>query len=176
MLIREYKEEWQQQFQNIQTVLQTALDGLNINIEHIGSTSVPGLAAKPIIDIDIVFQEDVDFEDVKSGLLKIGYFHNGNQGIPSREAFKRKDTLTQHPSLDNISHHLYVCRFDSEELQRHLLFRNYLRKNDWAKKEYEAIKYDIANQAGQDRKQYALIKEKEARKFVLSILGKAKGK
>ena len=77
MLIQKYKVEWAKDFETIKGVLQGACGENVIRIEHIGSTSVPGLAAKPIIDIDIVYQSNEAFGSIKSALRKIGYFHNG---------------------------------------------------------------------------------------------------
>lgn len=146
---------------------------LNISVEHIGSTAVPKLAAKPIIDIDIVYGNDIHIEAVKKGLEKIGYFHNGNQGIINREVFKRGMLGNKHQILDTITHHLYVCPIDSEELRRHILFRNYLIANESARIEYQKLKYKIAAAANQDKKQYAVLKEVKARAFINDILTKA---
>ena len=69
--------------------LKKGLTGLAYRIEHVGSTSVPNLDAKDIIDMDILYEHESEFEKIKAGLLKIGYYHNGNQGIEQREVFKR---------------------------------------------------------------------------------------
>lgn len=173
MLIQEYRESWIEDFKAIKSVINDALMNLNISIEHIGSTAVPKLAAKPIIDIDIVYGNDVPFETIKSGLEKIGYYHNGNQGIINREVFKRGMLENKHQILDTITHHLYVCPVDSEELQRHITFRNYLIANESAKIEYQQLKYEISAAANQDKKQYAALKEVKARTFINDILAKA---
>lgn len=175
MLIQEYRESWIEDFKAIKSVINDALMNLNISIsiEHIGSTAVPKLAAKPIIDIDIIFENNVPFESVKKGLEKIGYYHNGNQGIANREVFKRKNGCSKHQILDTITHHLYVCPVDSEELQRHITFRNYLIVNESARTEYQQLKYEIAAAANQDKKQYAALKEVKARTFINDILAKA---
>ncbi len=173
MLIQEYRESWIEDFNAIKSVIHDALMTLNISIEHIGSTAVPKLAAKPIIDIDIVYETDVAFETIKEGLEKVGYYHNGNQGIANREVFKRENGWSKHQILDTIKHHLYVCPVDSEELQRHITFRNYLIANESARTEYQQLKYEIAAAANQDKKQYAALKEVEARTFINDILTKA---
>lgn len=173
MLIQEYQEKWVEDFKAIESVITNALIGLNISIEHVGSTAVPKLAAKPIIDVDIVYGKDVSFETIKSGLEKIRYHHNGNQGIINREVFKRKNWWSKHQILDTIPHHLYVCPVDSEELQRHIRFRNYLIANETARAEYQQLKYEIAAAANQDKKKYAALKEVKARTFINDILAKA---
>lgn len=173
MLIQEYKETWVEDFKAIKSVFNDAFTNLNISIEHIGSTSVPKLAAKPIIDIDIVYGNDMSFETIKRGLEKIGYYHNGNQGIINREVFKRKNWWSKHQILDKITHHLYACPVDSEELQRHITLRNYLIANETARTEYQKLKYEIAEAANQDKKQYAALKEVKARAFINNIIEKA---
>lgn len=174
MLIQEYDPNWKTQFRTIKTIIQNVIGKNIINIEHIGSTAVQGLAAKPIIDMDIVYENVSYFPAIKQGLETLGYYHNGNQGIPEREVFKRKTPHPNHPELDNISHHLYACIQSSTELQRHLLFRNFLIKNKWAKTAYQNIKYDIADEANQDRKVYAVLKEAKAKAFISSCLEIAK--
>ncbi len=173
MLIQEYRESWIEDFNAIKSVINNTLINLNISIEHIGSTAVPQLDAKPIIDIDIVYGKDVPFEILKKKLEKIGYYHNGNQGIINREVFKRKNRWSTHPILDTMTHHLYACPVDSEELRRHITFRNYLIANETARAEYQQLKYQIAAATNQDKKQYAALKEVEARAFINDILAKA---
>lgn len=170
MLIKQYDADWPDGFAKISTVVANVLHGVAYRIEHVGSTSVPKLAAKPIIDIDIVYMKPCDFLEIGRRLYKFGYMHNGNQGVPDRDAFKRIDSDRKHRILDKIRHHLYVCPAESVELKRHLLFRDYLRENEWARKEYYALKTDIAARANQDHKVYARMKEVEAKGFVLRII------
>ncbi|MCE7040518.1 GrpB family protein [Dyadobacter sp. CY312] len=167
-LIRPYRASWATDFLSIREKLTSVLGDICLNIEHIGSTSVPGLAAKPIIDIDIVYNESSDFELIKLALETCGYYHNGNQEVEGREVFKRHGS--QDPVLDFISHHLYVCRYDSAELQRHILFRDYLRTNPAARDYYQHLKYEIAREAGEDRKRYAAIKTVKAESFFIYII------
>lgn len=173
MLIQEYNRQWPADFQRIKTILSDALTGIPVTIEHVGSTAVPGLAAKPIIDIDVVLADRNDFESIKERLAQIGYYHNGDQGIADRDVFKRTGELTLHNVLDRIAHHLYVCPTESEELKRHLLFRNYLRSNELARNEYQQLKQQLAEEANHDRKCYAQLKEEKAKVFIEIILAKA---
>jgi GrpB-like predicted nucleotidyltransferase (UPF0157 family) len=173
MLLQEYKESWVEDFGAIQTVIAAALLNLDASIEHVGSTAVPGLSAKPVIDIDIVYSESVAFDEIKNRLAQTGYKHHGNQGIAGREVFKRDTATAAHSILDAIAHHLYACRVDSEELQRHILFRDYLRKNEAARMQYQHLKYETAAAAGQDRKQYAQLKEERAKNFITTIITRA---
>lgn len=165
MLLVDYQKQWVEDFNKIKNALLDELKVSDLEIEHVGSTSVPGMYAKPIIDIDIVYHRAHDFESVKENLESLGYFHNGNQGIDGREVFKRKTGANQ-PILDGIAHHLYGCHKDSDELRKHLLFRNHLWENEDAKNKYSKLKLDLALKANQDKKIYALLKEEEASDFI----------
>lgn len=100
MLIKAYTANWIKNFTDIKREIKNWLAGLDCTIEHVGSTSVPNLDSKPIIDIDIIFSNKLDFERIKSGLEKAGYYHNGNQGIEDRDVFKRNGKLKK----SNIRH------------------------------------------------------------------------
>lgn len=169
MLIKPYTTNWVTYFKAIKHAIESGLNGLTYQIEHVRSTAIPNLAAKPIIDIDIIYQHSSEFEKIKTSLIEIGYYHNGNQGIDKREVFKRTGELA-HGILDTIVHHLYVCPIHSEALARHILLRDFLRKNDWARIEYQTMKYDLAEKANQDKKQYAQLKEMYTHNFIDKII------
>jgi GrpB-like predicted nucleotidyltransferase (UPF0157 family) len=173
MLIEKYTSNWVQDFADIKCKIDNGLPGLEYSIEHVGSTSVPNLASKPIIDIDIIYYNQADWGKIKSGLEEIGYYHNGNQGIEDRDVFKRNGKGTNE-ILDTVKHHLYVCPINSKALERHILFRDFLRKNDWAKLEYQQMKYELAEKANQDRKKYAELKELSINNFIDLIVEKEK--
>ena len=136
VVVLPYDEKWKQDFLDIKNEISQALGEIAISIEHVGSTSVEGLAAKPIIDIDVVVTKE-RINDAILALKSIGYIHEGNLGI-GREAFayKGKEHLQQH--------HLYVCPQDSLELKRHLAFRDYLRTHPRSVEEYSKIKIEAA--------------------------------
>ncbi|NNF33776.1 MAG: GrpB family protein [Saprospiraceae bacterium] len=169
-LIQPYQNRWAEDFIKISMVIMSALAPLDIYIEHVGSTAVRGLAGKPIIDIDVAFHGEVNFDEINKRLIKIGYHHVGDQGIKGREVFKRDIKENQHPILDSISHHLYVCPSHSEELKRHLNFRDHLRENASSRMEYERLKLALADEAKQDKKKYAQLKESMAKEFIESLL------
>ncbi|MBR6019087.1 MAG: GrpB family protein [Lachnospiraceae bacterium] len=133
-----YDAQWKEDYAAIREELAAALGDLALRIEHVGSTSVEGLSAKPIIDIDVVIEDGTKLDAVIAALGGIGYSHEGNLGIVGREAFKYegKEHLRRH--------HLYVCTQDSPELRRHLVFRDYLRSHPEAVKEYSRIKEEGA--------------------------------
>lgn len=169
MILNKYTSNWIKNFTDIKHELEIVLVGINYYIEHVGSTTVPYLDAKPIIDIDIIYFNPADLEIVKLRLEKIGYCHNGNQGIDDRDVFKWNEKFTS-KILDTIKHHLYVCPIGSKALERHILFRDFLRKNDWARLKYQQMKYELAEKANQDRKQYAVLKELNVNDFIDLII------
>ena len=138
VVVEPYDEAWKKDFAAIRDELEAVLKGPVLRIEHVGSTSVEGLSAKPVIDIDVVISDRSILPEVVSALESIGYSHEGDLGIPGREAFKYegKDHLKKH--------HLYVCAQDAEELKRHIAFRDYLRSNPDAVAEYSRIKEEGA--------------------------------
>ena len=143
-----YDDAWASAFTEIKNELENAVGDLIVGIEHVGSTSVEGLSAKPIIDIDIIIKDYSVFDAVVDRLNIIGYIHEGNLGINDREAFKYADK----PHLQK--HHLYVCPQHSKELHRHIIFRDFLRANPEAVKRYGAIKEKAAQLFPNDIEKY----------------------
>ena len=133
-----YSDQWERDFLKIKDEIKSALGELAESIEHVGSTSVRGLSAKPVIDIDVVISDSSVLSDVIAALGRIGYQHEGDLGITGREAFRYdgKDHLQKH--------HLYVCPNDSSELKKHIAFRDYLRSHPEAAAEYSRIKEEGA--------------------------------
>ena len=138
VVVLPYDEHWEQAFAQIKDEILEALGSLALRIEHVGSTAVRGLSAKPIIDIDVVIKDYSVFDAVATALEEIGYHHEGDLGIAAREAFRYdgKGHLQKH--------HLYVCPQDSAELKRHIAFRDYLRADPEAVREYSRIKEEGA--------------------------------
>ena len=138
VIVLPYDKAWQSAFENIRLELKAVLGDSAIGIEHVGSTSVEGLSAKPCIDIDVIIRDYSSFDAVVQKLATIGYIHEGDLGIKDREAF----TYADKPHL--LKHHLYVCPQDSQELRRHITFRDFLRNNPEAAKKYGQTKEQAA--------------------------------
>jgi GrpB-like predicted nucleotidyltransferase (UPF0157 family) len=119
IIIRDYDPLWPQQFETFRSRIAAALPRLATAIEHVGSTAVPGLAAKPVIDIDVLVRSATDLPLVIKRLASVGYEHHGDLGVTGREAFRAP--------ADYCPHHLYVCPPDNEEYRRHITFRDHLR-------------------------------------------------
>lgn len=134
VVVLPYDPKWKNDFEEIKQEIVSAIGDLIVGIEHVGSTSVEGLSAKPIIDIDVVISDYSVFDSIVSRLSDIGYTYEGDLGIKDREAFKYYDK----PHLRK--HHLYVCPQNSKELLRHITFRDFLRNNPEAVKKYSKVK------------------------------------
>ena len=147
-----YDANWPSAFEEIKNELEQAVGDLIVGIEHVGSTSVEELSAKPIIDVDIIIKDYSVFDAIVYRLNTIGYMHEGNLGIADREAFQYADK----PHLQK--HHLYVCPQYSEELFRHITFRDFLRSNPEAMKKYGAVKEQAAQRFPYDIDKYIAYK------------------
>ena len=116
-----YNKQWKNDFEKIKQYIESCAKELTVGIEHVGSTSVEGLWAKPIIDLDVVIKDYSVFPALVEKLASLGYVHEGDLGIKDREAFDYRG------KAELPKHHLYVCPEFSAELRRHLSFRDHLR-------------------------------------------------
>ena len=147
-----YDEAWKNAFEEIKTEIEAEIGALIIGIEHVGSTSVKGMSAKPCIDIDVIIKDYSVFDEIVRKLGAIGYIHEGDLGIKDREAFKYTDK--SHLML----HHLYVCPQYSEELRRHITFRDFLRRTPEAVRKYSLVKEKAAELFPDEINQYIAFK------------------
>jgi GrpB-like predicted nucleotidyltransferase (UPF0157 family) len=148
VIVVPYDYRWSEEFEKIKSYLEKELENSIIAIEHVGSTSVEGLSAKPVIDMDIVIKDYDSFLDVKSRLESLGYYHEGDLGIKDREAFGYTE------KHEFMTHHLYVCPQNSQELKRHIAFREYLRTHKDDSDKYGKIKLYAANKYPSDIDRY----------------------
>ncbi|AXG98987.1 GrpB family protein [Deinococcus wulumuqiensis] len=146
-----YDPAWPAQFEAIAASIRAKLGPLALSVEHVGSTSVPGLAAKPIIDLDVVISSRLRLPEVISKLAELSYVHEGNLGIPGREAFMWP--------AGSQRHHLYVCSVNTPNLHYHLLFRDYLRQHPEKALEYGQLKEKLARGFPHDIDGYMLGKQ-----------------
>jgi GrpB-like predicted nucleotidyltransferase (UPF0157 family) len=145
IVIVAYDPAWPREFEALRDRAAAALGDVAIAIEHVGSTAVTGLAAKPIIDLVVVVAPD-DVLPAVDRLVAIGYVHRGNLGVEGREAFSAPPGF--------FAHHLYVSPTDSEELRAQLAFRDRLRQDPAVAAEYEALKRELAVKYRDDRPGY----------------------
>lgn len=151
ILVEKYNSEWKHEFEKAKMFYEKLLSDIKVEIEHVGSTSVEGLWAKPILDIDIVVNDNIDKLRVIESLKSVGYIHLGNLGIEGREAFKYEKN---NPNINWMEHHLYVCIKGCENLENHLLLRKHLRDNKEAVEAYSAIKRELAEKYPNDIDSY----------------------
>ena len=155
--MRDYDPRWPGVFEALNETVLAALGELVVSVEHVGSTSVSGLAAKPVIDLDVVVAS-ADVATAIERLATIGYEHLGDRGIPQREAF---DSPAGSPR-----HHLYLCPVGSPALANHLAVRNHLRENPAAAAEYGMLKKRLAREHANDSASYGEAKTE----FLVAIL------
>ena len=159
VVIRDYDPSWPHAFANLAAKIRTAMGSLILSVEHIGSTAVPGLAAKPIIDLDVVLASVADLAEAIDRLSAIGYSHEGDLGVPGRHAF--------HSPPGEALHHLYVLAAGADELRRHLAFRDALRESELLRCHYSALKRCLAETFKGDRSSYTRGKSV----FIASVIG-----
>jgi GrpB-like predicted nucleotidyltransferase (UPF0157 family) len=143
IIVLDYDPNWPGLFQSLRKPIADTLGDMAAALEHVGSTAVPDLAAKPIIDIDVLLASETMLTAAIERLASLGYLHRGNLGIPEREAFRA-------PASDP-PHHLYVCPPFSAEFGRHLAFRDYLRAHPKEAKVYGDLKIALAERFREDR-------------------------
>ena len=163
LIVVPYDPNWVNEFERIRNYLMEQIGDLVLEIKHVGSTSVPGLCAKPIIDIVAVMESYDVFPAIVSRLEKIGYNHVGDQGIKEREVFKR---LIPDDFMD---YHFYVCPKDSEESRRQTIFKNALLNNKAIADEYGKLKMRFIEEVNGDRVLYTDSKTD----FILGVINKA---
>lgn len=159
VVVLPYDPKWKMDFEAVKREIMDAVGDLIISVEHVGSTSVEGLSAKPIIDIDIVIQDYSVFADVVSRLSDIGYTYEGDLGIKERESFKYSGKTHLQ------AHHLYVCPRNSRELFRHITFRDFLRSHPEAVKKYSEIKETAARMFPNNIEKYIEYKDPCIKEF-----------
>ena len=118
-------------------------------IEHIGSTAVPGLPAKPVIDIIVLLDDITAGRSAIPPLEALGYEYRPDVSGPTRLFLRRR-----HAGTDQRSHHLHI-HGDAGEVRRHLLFRDALRADQTLRDQYTALKEDLARRFPDDRQAYA---------------------
>jgi len=147
VVVRDYDPQWVRDFEKLRERIWPVIEDFAVAIEHVGSTSVPGLAAKPIIDLDVIVRSDEGVLLAIERLTAIDYAYRGNLGIAGREAFRA--------AVNDPAHNLYVCRSDSAALHDHLVFRDYLRAHPKTAQIYGVLKRDLARQYSDDVDRYA---------------------
>ncbi len=159
--VKAYDAEWPGTFARIYAHVWPAVQHAAMALEHVGSTAVPGLPAKPVVDACVIVATPRDIPHVVKALTNIGYVHRGDLGVPEREAFRHVPSLPKH--------HLYASHRHSLSVRNQLSLRNYLRSHPEAVEEYGKLKQALARQFPEDIECYIAGKTN----FILGILRKA---
>lgn len=137
VIVTEYQPAWVEQFEEEAQALKQILKENCLKVEHIGSTSVPNLAAKPIIDFLVIVEEIEKVDLLQGEFERIGYEYMGEFGLSGRR-YLRKSPIKR-------THHVHIYQFDNtQEILRHLAFRNYLRENPAIATTYGTLKKQLA--------------------------------
>lgn len=161
VMVTEYNEKWDHMFREEAQKIREILADELLDIHHIGSTSVPGLQAKPIIDMMPVVKDIEKIDSYNEKMEGLGYECMGEFGMTGRRYFRKGG--------DNRTHQVHVFQADNkEDIQRHLAVRDYLRTHPEAVKQYGDLKEKLANQFPKDIEAYmdgkdAFVKELEKR-------------
>jgi GrpB-like predicted nucleotidyltransferase (UPF0157 family) len=161
--IEAYNSNWPKQFEEEKVTLKKILVDKIIAIEHIGSTAVKGLGAKPILDIAIGVNDLDAVSELIERLKSIGYEFVYHQEFPERRFFRKGQWKAG-------THHLHFYQFEGEHWNNQLLFRNYLRTHPDVLKEYQQLKISLAKKFRFDRVSYT--KNKAA--FIQKVIRQAK--
>jgi len=156
-----YDSLWPLEFDAEADRIVRACDDLPIRLEHIGSTAVPGLSAKPIIDILAGVPPRAPRAPYIAALVSLGYEHLGAYGVPGRDYFRRGAPRT---------HHVHMFSWSSKAWHEQLLFRDYLRAHPDVAQEYATLKRDLAVTFADDRRRYV----EEKGPFIKSVLRRAR--
>jgi len=164
VIIVDYDPEWPNVYAEERQQILDAVGDIVAAIEHVGSTSVPGLGAKPIIDIMVGVHSLADAEKCIEPLSLIGYEYR-----PELEAFIPERRCFQRGPAD-AHRHLHMVEIASDFWKRHLLFRDFLRAHPDVAAEYERLKRALAAQFGRDREGYTDAKTS----FIEAVVARAR--
>lgn len=146
VIVTPYQSSWPEAFQQAKEQLETIFGDHLLAIHHIGSTSVPGLSAKPILDILPVVDSLDGIEAFDAAMEQIGYEAKGEFGMPGRRYYRKGG--------DNRTHHIHLYADGNPEIMRHVVFRDYLRQHPQEVEAYSTIKERLERQYPEDISAY----------------------
>lgn len=158
VIVVDYDPTWPSVFNELRSLIWPVVSDIAVGFEHVGSTAVPGLCAKPVIDACVVVATRAELPAAIERIERLGYVHRGTLGVPDREAFRRPDRLPRH--------HLYLSPRDALSLRNQLGVRDYLRAHPDVAQEYGNLKTELARRFPDDIDQYIDGKTE----FILGIL------
>lgn len=160
--VKPYDESWPCDFEKENKILKEILKNYKVQIEHVGSTSIPGLSAKPIIDIAIGVKDEKTLFEIESVMKNAGY-------DVLNEYEKKGEILARKGSQECRTHYIHMQLIDSEYWNEFMYFKKYLLEHPEEIKKYEEIKKDLSQKFANERKKYTEGKNK----YISTILEKA---
>lgn len=134
--LTDYKEDWPRMYQAETDTLKGIFGGEIIRFEHFGSTSVPGMMAKPVIDMMVIVKDIAKIDSYNSRMASLGYDVAGEWGIAGRRLFRK--------GREHRTHHIHFYQHDNPQIERHLIFRDYLRSYPEEAARYSRFKEELA--------------------------------
>ena len=143
-----HNPDWRQEFENEAKKITDAVGANAVTLHHIGSTAIPNIYAKPVIDILLVVQNHTELDARQAAMEALGYEALGEGGIPARRYFRRDN------ALGDRTHQAHAFEAGSPQIARHLAFRDYMINNPDAAQAYSALKRELAAQHPSDIEAY----------------------
>ena len=145
-----HQTAWHELFEDEKQRLQVAIGEFVLDIQHVGSTAIPNIPAKPIIDIGVAVHNFEEAAVCIPLVEALGYNYRGENGIPRRHYFNKGNPRT---------HHLHINEIAGENWANQVLFRDYLRENSQLAQAYAQFKLELAKQFPTEREQYSKKKD-----------------
>lgn len=141
-----YNSNWKEMYKEESEKIKNILNDIIIDIHHIGSTAIPGIKAKPVIDILVEVKNIEEVDQYNHKMKELGYETMGEHGIPKRRFFRKGG--------NNRTHHIHIFQTGNEEIDRHINFKEYLVAHPDKAREYSELKEKLANKYNYDAENY----------------------
>jgi GrpB-like predicted nucleotidyltransferase (UPF0157 family) len=149
-----HNEEWTLLFEEERARIETAVGPYILDIQHVGSTAIPGIPAKPIIDINVAVRNFEEAAVCIDPLVQLGYVYRGENGIPRRHYFHKGSPGSPGSPDSPHTHHLHMDEISGPAWQNQILFRDYLRQHPETAAQYARLKTELAQRYPTDRNVY----------------------
>jgi GrpB-like predicted nucleotidyltransferase (UPF0157 family) len=170
--VEKYNPLWQEEFNKEKLNLKEIFGKVAKSVEHVGSTSVVGLSAKPIIDIAIGVNALEDINKVKEKILKFSHYSIKEDNADGEILMRRGAPIKSwEDKPEYVTHFIHIMKINGGKYRETLAYRDYLRANSDVLKEYDDLKQKLAVRYKNDRKAYTKAKDE----FIKSILRKCNG-
>lgn len=146
IVVKPYNKKWKVKFKNGKNKLEKTFDDIIVEIHHIGSTAIPGIKAKPVIDIMVVVEDINKVDSYTEAMKALGYDPKGEFGIENRRFFQKGG--------NNRTHHVHIFQQGNKEIKRHLNFRDYMRAHPKQAQKYSRLKETLANKYSHNISKY----------------------